>query len=80
MSTISLRLPDSLHKQVRKLAEKESVSINQLITLALSEKLSALMTEEYLEARAKRGSRKKFERAMAKVSKTEPEGYNRLPK
>ena len=43
MSTISLRLPDSLHKQVRKLAEKESVSINQLITLALAEKLSALM-------------------------------------
>lgn len=80
MSTISLRLPDSLHKQARKLAEKESVSINQLITLALSEKLSALMTEEYLEARAKRGSRKKFERAMAKVSKAEPEAYDRLPK
>lgn len=38
MSTISLRLPDSLHKQVRKLAEKENVSINQLITLALAEK------------------------------------------
>lgn len=36
MSTISLRLPDSLHKQVRKLAEKESVSINQLTTLALT--------------------------------------------
>jgi predicted transcriptional regulator len=80
MSTISLRLPDSLHKQVRKLAEKESVSINQLITLALAEKLSALMTEEYLEERAKRGSRKKFERAMAKVPKVKPEEYDRLPR
>jgi hypothetical protein len=79
MSTISLRLPDSLHKQVRKLAERESVSINQLITLALAEKLSALMTEEYLEERAKRGSRKKFERAMAKVPKILPESYDRLP-
>lgn len=79
MSTISLRLPDSLHKQVRKLAEKESVSINQLITLALAEKLSALMTEEYLEERAKRGSRKKFERAMAKVPKVKPDEYDRLP-
>jgi predicted transcriptional regulator len=55
MSTIGLRLPDSLHKQVRKLAEKESVSINQLITLALAEKPSALMTEEYLEARDEQG-------------------------
>lgn len=36
MSTISLRLPDSLHKQGRKLAQKESVSINQLTTLALT--------------------------------------------
>jgi len=79
MSTISLRLPESLHKQVRKLAEKESVSINQLITVALAEKLSALMTEEYLDERAKRGSRKKFQRAMAKVSKAKPEEYDRLP-
>ncbi len=79
MSTINLRLPDSLHKQVRKLAEKESVSINQLITLALAEKLSALMTEEYFKQRAKRGRRKKFERAMAKVPKVEPERYDRLP-
>ena len=78
MSTISLRLPDSLHKQVRKLAQKESVSINQLVTLALAEKISALLTEEYLETRAKRGSRKKFERAMVKVPKVEPEEYDRL--
>ncbi len=79
MSTISLRLPDSLHRQVRKLAQEESVSINQLITVALAEKLSALTTEEYLEQRAKRGSRKQFQRAMAKVPKVKPEEYDRLP-
>lgn len=79
MSTISLRLPYSLHRQVRKLAEKESVSINQLVTLAVAEKLSALMTEEFLEERAKRGSRKKFERAMAKAPKRQPEKNDRLP-
>ena len=78
MSTISLRLPDSLHKQVRHLAEKEQVSINQLITLALAEKLSALATEDYLELRARRGSRVKFERAIAKFSKAPPAEYDRL--
>jgi hypothetical protein len=52
--------------------------MNQLITLALAEKISALMTEEYLEKRARRGSREKFERAMAKVAKVEPEEYDRL--
>ena len=78
MSTISLRLPDSLHERVRELALKENVSINQLITLALAEKLSALMTEEYLGQRAKRGNRKKFQRAMAKVADVEPEEKDKL--
>ncbi len=73
MSTISLRLPTSLHKSVRELARKEDISINQLITTALAEKLSALMTVEYLGERSKRGSRKKFERAMAKVKDIKPE-------
>jgi hypothetical protein len=79
MSTISLRLPDSLHKQIRLLAAQENVSINQLITLAVAEKISALATEDYLEARALRGSRAKFETAMAKVGQVPPEDYDVLP-
>jgi hypothetical protein len=78
MSTISLRLPDSLHETVRKLAEQENVSINQFITLALAEKVSALATEDYLGERAKRGDRKKFEQALAKVPDVEPEAHDRL--
>ena len=67
MSTISLRLPDSLHEMLRTLAKKENVSINQLATLALAEKVSALATEDYLDERANRGNRAKFDRAMLKV-------------
>jgi hypothetical protein len=67
MSTLSMRLPESLHRQAKELAEKEGVSLNQLLVTALAEKLSALMTEEYLTARAERGSRKKFDRALRKV-------------
>jgi hypothetical protein len=78
MSTISLRLPDSLHTSARALAEKENVSLNQLITLALAEKVATLMAEEYLGERAKRGSRKKFQRALNKVADVEPEKYDRL--
>lgn len=78
MVRISLRLPDSLHATARELAAKESVSINQLITLALAEKVSALMTEDYLGARAKRGSRKRFRRALSKVANAEPADADRL--
>lgn len=78
MSTINLRLPNSLHARIRELAMRESVSIDQFITLALAEKLSALMTEEYLGERAKRGDRKKFERALQRVADIEPEEQDRL--
>ena len=78
MSTISLRLPESLHNKLRELAQQENVSMNQFITLALAEKLSALATETYIQERAARGDREKFERAMAKVADIEPEQKDRL--
>lgn len=78
MSTISLRLPESLHAKAREIAEKEQVSLNQLITLALAEKLSALVTEEYVGERAARGSAKKFRKALSKVADSEPEERDRL--
>ena len=54
MTTLSLRLPESLHKMARDLAQEEGISLNQLVTLALSEKISALATDPYLEERAAR--------------------------
>ena len=73
MSTISLRLPDSLHERVRKLAKEDNISINQFVATALAEKMSALLTEEYLSERAKKGSKKKFRVALSKVKNVAPE-------
>ena len=78
MATLTLRLPDSLHKTARELAARENISINQLITLALAEKISALMTEDYLNERAKRGKQEKFQAAMANVADVEPDEEDRL--
>lgn len=72
MGTISLWLPESLHKQLHELAKQEGISINQFAATALAEKMSALMANEYLEECARRGTRQKFERAMTKVSSTTP--------
>lgn len=78
MSSISLRLPESLHEQVRELAEREGVSINSIITTALAEKLSALLTVEYLQARAARGSRERFDQVLAKVRNVAPDDGDAL--
>jgi hypothetical protein len=69
MSTISLRLPDSLHKAVRELADREGISINMFITLATAEKLSALQAESYIQERAKRADKSEFEAVLAKIPK-----------
>ena len=78
MTTISLRLPESLHKQVQELASQEGISINQFAATAIAEKLSALMTSRYLEQRAARGDRKLFEQAMAQVSDAPPDEQDQL--
>lgn len=79
MSTLSLRLPNSLHKQLRKVAREEGVSINQLISSAVGEKLAALMTVDYLKERAARGDRSRFEEALSKVPDIEASVEDRLP-
>jgi predicted transcriptional regulator len=66
MSTLSVRLPNSLHRHLRELAEREGVSMNQLISSAVGEKLAALMTQDYL-ARASRGTRRLYEGVLRKV-------------
>lgn len=55
-SNFALRLQPSLMAEARKLAEAEGVAVNQLINVAVAEKLSALRTEEYFAERGKRGS------------------------
>jgi len=79
MGALSLRLPESLHRKLGEIAAREGVSINQLISSAVAEKVSALMTEEYLEARAKRGSRRKFDAILSKIPDVEPEERDRIP-
>jgi hypothetical protein len=67
MSSVSLQLPDSLFQAARTLAERDQVSVNRFVELAVAEKVSAMMTEDYLQERAARGSRAKFETALGKV-------------
>ncbi len=78
MSTLSVRLPESLHKKAKELAVLEHISVNQLISTALAEKISALTAEEYLHQRAARGSREKFLKALSRVKEVEPDEGDRL--
>ena len=73
MSTLSVRLPESLHRNLREWAQREGISINQFISSAVGEKLAALATEDYLSARAARGNRASFMTALQQVPNTPDE-------
>ncbi len=78
MSALSLRLPKSIHEQLRELAKKEGVSINQLINSAVAEKVSALLTVDYLAARAQRADRKTLRDLLNKVPDVEPDDRDQI--
>jgi hypothetical protein len=78
MTTLSLRLPDSIHKGAKDLARQDGISINQFIATAVAEKIAALMTEDYLAQRAARGSRAEFDAVLAQVPDVEPDEEDRL--
>jgi len=72
MSALSLRLPESIHRHIKEIAKKEGVSINQFILSAVSEKISAIMTEEYLESRARKARKRDFKKILDRVPDREP--------
>ena len=72
MSTMSLRLPDYLHHSIREIADGEHISVNQLVTVAIAEKVSALATEKHLNALAAKGSIEVFDTVMARVANCPP--------
>jgi len=78
MSVLSLRLPTSVHEQLRTIAAEEGVSINQFITLAIAEKMATIDTKNYLQERAKRGSREKLLAVLAKAPDVEPEKADKI--
>jgi hypothetical protein len=55
-SNFALRLQPSLLDEARQMAAAEGVALNQLINVAVAEKLSALRTEKYFAERAARAN------------------------
>ena len=78
MSTLSLRLPDSLHQQAKVLARQDGISINQFISSAVAEKMAALVTEERLKERAQAGSESDYFKALSKVPSVKPDASDAL--
>ena len=56
-------------EEAKKVAKAEGVAVNQLINVAVAEKVSALRTEEYFAERATKGDIKKALRVLKRAGK-----------
>lgn len=78
MNALTIRLPDSIHQTIKKLAKREGCSVNQFLASAAAEKMSALLTLDYLRAEAAEGRREDFESFLAAVPEAQPMETDRM--
>lgn len=79
MNPLTVRLPESLHANIKALAKREGMSINQFIATAAAEKMAAILTVEYLREEAASGRRSDFEAYLAAVPDVPPQSDEEPP-
>lgn len=79
MNALTIRLPASLHQNIKELAKREGMSVNQFIASAAAEKMASVLTVEFLRKEAAAGRREDFERFLAAVPDAEPQRGDEQP-
>jgi len=78
MSQLTIRIPASLERPLTELAREDAVSIDQFVSSAIAEKISAVLTLKYLKDRAAKGSREDLRQILNAVPDVEPENSDQL--
>lgn len=71
----SVHIPDDVYERAAELAERDSVSVDKLVSALL---LEHAREWSHLRARAGSGSVERLKAVLAKVSESEPEAFDRL--
>ncbi len=72
MSTLEVKIPDLLFKQVNEVAAKEKVSVDQIVSIALAAQVSASQARESISSRAKRVDWQKMDNILDRVPANPP--------
>lgn len=78
MAKLQLRLPESIHNKVRKIARKEKTSINQLLVNSISNEIIRYETAQFFAERSSHFSEEDFLEALREIPANRPSEYDRL--
>ena len=79
MPTLTVSVPESVHRAARELAAQDGISLDQFIASAMGEKVAVLRTTDYLRERGQGADEKDWDDILAMVPDAEPEEFDRLP-
>jgi hypothetical protein len=79
MSTLEVKIPDLLLKQVNEVAVKAKVSVDQIVSIALAAQVSASQARESISSRAKRVDWQKLDDILARVPANSPLPGDEVP-
>jgi hypothetical protein len=77
--TYPLRLPRSLKEAVVRLSREDRTSINQFVSTAVAEKVSALQTAHFFQDRKARADFKAFDKIMNRQGGKPPREDDEMP-
>lgn len=78
MTKLQLRLPDSIHDKIRKIAKKENISINQLLVNSISNEIIRYETMQFFSERSKDFNEQEFLEALKEIPKVDPSEQDAL--
>jgi predicted transcriptional regulator len=79
MSALTVNLPDNLHEKASEFAASKNLSMDTLVTIALTQSLSRMVPEPLLEERAARATGRGITDFLAQVPNAQPPERDRLP-
>lgn len=78
MTTIQASIPDPVLRQAISLAERDRISLEQLISLAVTQAVGVWSQEDAARARASQASEEKFLSALGQVPDVPPAENDRI--
>ncbi len=78
MNAITITIPDGIYNKIKELAEKDQSTVEQFAVLAMAEKMSSMVTANYLEERAKRAKPGRLSELLSRAPANEPLAEDRI--
>jgi len=80
MKRMQIRLPESIHERLHKVAHQDKVSMNQFMVTAISNEIVRQETHAFFKPWVAAFDEDAFRQALEEISDTPPERRDRLPR